>query len=185
MPACWPFPHGCCCFGPLASWPDEKNDKANLLCSFGESWSQRPGYHMGRVIPEGHTFGTRLQPSFHKRSSHQVTVRVGAEGQRRVWLSPPPIGEQIAAELPLLRVRYPKLLANNGISQAIRVPPASPSKCMFARMSTNYSADLSTRVEPCIFGGNPDCSQCGCAISSGATTPTIFCGRCFKCMATL
>jgi len=38
---------------------------------------------------------------------------------------------------------------------------------MFARMSTNYSADLATRVEPCIFGGNPDCSQCGCAISSG------------------
>jgi hypothetical protein len=34
-------------------------------------------------------------------------------------------------------------------------------------MSTNYSADLATRVEPCIFGGNPDCSQCGCAISSG------------------
>jgi hypothetical protein len=38
---------------------------------------------------------------------------------------------------------------------------------MFARMSTNYSADLASRVEPCIFGGNPDCSQCGCAISSG------------------
>jgi len=75
--------------------------------------------------------------------------------------------EQVAAELPLLRARYPKLLANHGISQAIRVPPASPDKCMFARMSTNYSADLSTRVEPCIFGGNPDCSQCGCAISSG------------------
>ena len=34
-------------------------------------------------------------------------------------------------------------------------------------MSTNYSADLTTRVEPCIFGGTPDCSQCGCVISSG------------------
>src|SRR5215469_10482012 len=31
---------------------------------------------------------------------------------------------------------------------------------------TNYSADLETRVDPCIFGGAPDCSQCGCAISS-------------------
>ena len=75
--------------------------------------------------------------------------------------------ERIAAELPALRARYPKLLANEGISRAIRVPPASPAECMFARMSTNYSADLATRVEPCIFGGNPDCSQCGCAISSG------------------
>jgi len=38
---------------------------------------------------------------------------------------------------------------------------------MFSSMSTNYSADLKTRVEPCIFGGTLDCSQCGCAISSG------------------
>ena len=34
-------------------------------------------------------------------------------------------------------------------------------------MSANYSADLKSRVEPCVFGGTPDCSQCGCAISSG------------------
>ena len=75
--------------------------------------------------------------------------------------------DRVANELPRLRKRYPKLLANEGISQAIRVPPASPTECTFSRMSTNYSADLATRVEPCIFGGNPDCSQCGCAISSG------------------
>jgi hypothetical protein len=34
-------------------------------------------------------------------------------------------------------------------------------------MSANYSADLTSRVEPCVFGGTPDCTQCGCAISSG------------------
>jgi hypothetical protein len=45
--------------------------------------------------------------------------------------------------------------------------PSSPGERLFARMSTNYSADLKTRVEPCIFGGSPDCSRCGCAISSG------------------
>jgi MoaA/NifB/PqqE/SkfB family radical SAM enzyme len=75
--------------------------------------------------------------------------------------------ETVAAELSALRARCPKLLANEGISRALRIPPASPEECMFARMSTNYSADLATHVEPCIFGGNPDCSQCGCAISSG------------------
>ena len=75
--------------------------------------------------------------------------------------------QRVAEELPTLRRRYPKLLANIGISHAIRVPPANPKECMFSRMSTNYSADLTTRVEPCIFGGKPDCSQCGCAISSG------------------
>jgi hypothetical protein len=31
----------------------------------------------------------------------------------------------------------------------------------------NYSADLETRVQPCFFGGDPDCSQCGCAVSAG------------------
>ena len=45
-------------------------------------------------------------------------------------------------------------------------PPKSPADCTFARMSANYTADLKTRVQPCIFGGNPDCSQCGCAISA-------------------
>src|SRR5580700_918111 len=33
--------------------------------------------------------------------------------------------------------------------------------------STNYSADLTTRVEPCPFGSTPDCNQCGCVMSSG------------------
>jgi len=75
--------------------------------------------------------------------------------------------ERVGKELVSARSRYPKLLMNNGIADAIVRPPANPDSCMFARMSTNYSADLSTRVEPCIFGGRPDCSQCGCAISSG------------------
>ncbi len=75
--------------------------------------------------------------------------------------------DRVAKELPSLQRRYPKLLANEGISRAIQVPPSNPRRCTFSRMSTNYSADLTTRVEPCIFGGDPDCSQCGCAISSG------------------
>jgi len=74
---------------------------------------------------------------------------------------------QAATELVAARERHPKLLMNRGIAEAICSPPANPHHCMFARMSTNYTADLRTRVEPCIFGGEPDCSQCGCAISSG------------------
>ena len=75
--------------------------------------------------------------------------------------------EAAAVRLLEVRQRHPKLLMNQGIADAIRTPPADPQNCMFARMSTNYSADLNTRVEPCIFGGAPDCTQCGCAISSG------------------
>jgi len=75
--------------------------------------------------------------------------------------------EQVAANLPGLREKYPKLLMSPRIAEALLSPPENPHDCLFSKMSTNYSADLSSRVEPCIFGGTPDCSQCGCVISSG------------------
>jgi MoaA/NifB/PqqE/SkfB family radical SAM enzyme len=99
----------------------------------------------------------------------------------RIWVSlyTPQIGEQtpemllrenretLARELPALSSKYPKLLMNEGIAKTFLAPPANPDECLFAKMSANYSADFKSRVEPCVFGGNPDCSQCGCAISSG------------------
>jgi sulfatase maturation enzyme AslB (radical SAM superfamily) len=99
----------------------------------------------------------------------------------RIWVSvyTPQIGEQspetltqadremLAVELPSLEKRYPKLLFNEGIANAFLRPPTNPDECLFAKMSANYSADFETRVEPCVFGGTPDCSQCGCAASSG------------------
>jgi len=99
----------------------------------------------------------------------------------RIWVSvyTPQIGEQspevltpddraaLARELPRLKPRYPKLLFNEDLAKAFLSPPANPEDCLFAKMSANYSADLQSRVEPCVFGGSPDCSQCGCAISSG------------------
>ena len=44
-------------------------------------------------------------------------------------------------------------------------PPTSPRQCIFAKTTLSLSADLRTKVEPCQFGGNPDCSQCGCVAS--------------------
>jgi len=99
----------------------------------------------------------------------------------RIWVSvyTPQIGEQspemltsddrtiVARELPQLSKKYPKLLFNEGLAQAFLRPPENPGDCVFAKMSANYSADLVTRVEPCVFGGAPDCSQCGCAVSTG------------------
>ena len=52
------------------------------------------------------------------------------------------------------------------MARAFVNPPSNPESCLFSRMSVNYSADLESRVEPCVFGGTPDCSQCGCSISS-------------------
>jgi MoaA/NifB/PqqE/SkfB family radical SAM enzyme len=75
--------------------------------------------------------------------------------------------QRLVRELPGLRETYPKLLMSPGIVQALLEPPKSPQECLFSKMSTNVSADMTTRVEPCIFGGTPDCSQCGCVVSSG------------------
>ena len=76
--------------------------------------------------------------------------------------------EYVASELPRLRERYPKLLTPKGYAQALLNPPASPEECTFSRLSKNYSADLKTHVEPCVFGGDPDCSQCGCSASAAS-----------------
>jgi MoaA/NifB/PqqE/SkfB family radical SAM enzyme len=99
----------------------------------------------------------------------------------RIWISTytPQSGERsdemltcadrefVTRELLEAKARNPKLLMNRGIAEAMIHPPSHPGECLFSRMSTNYTADLRSRVEPCIFGGTPDCSQCGCAISSG------------------
>jgi organic radical activating enzyme len=98
----------------------------------------------------------------------------------RIWVSvyTPQIGEQsaeiltasdrvlLARSLPSLAKQYRKLLITEGMAEAILNPPGSPDDCLFSKMSANYSADLQSRVEPCVFGGTPDCSQCGCSISS-------------------
>jgi MoaA/NifB/PqqE/SkfB family radical SAM enzyme len=75
--------------------------------------------------------------------------------------------EEVARRLVPLRKSYPKLLMSEGLAAAIRRPPANPDACIFSKMSVNYSADLTSRVEPCIFGGTPDCSRCGCVASTG------------------
>jgi MoaA/NifB/PqqE/SkfB family radical SAM enzyme len=99
----------------------------------------------------------------------------------RIWVSvyTPQMGEQsaemltpedrmsLARQLPPLQRKNPKLLFNNDLAKAFLSPPKNPDDCLFAKMSANYSADLETRVEPCIFGGTPDCSQCGCSVSTG------------------
>jgi hypothetical protein len=46
-------------------------------------------------------------------------------------------------------------------------PPQSPENCIFALTTSCISADFEHRITPCQFGGNPDCSQCGCMASAG------------------
>jgi len=100
---------------------------------------------------------------------------------RRVWFSlfTPQIGEELPEiltaderrraleDLRVLRLEFPKVDIGEGTLREFSTPPASPDKCMFAQLTNTLSADLKTRVTPCQFGGNPDCSSCGCIASMG------------------
>jgi sulfatase maturation enzyme AslB (radical SAM superfamily) len=74
---------------------------------------------------------------------------------------------RLAEQLPAISRRFPKLMLPGSMARSFVEPPQSPAQCLFAKMSVNYTADLKTNVEPCVFGGDPDCSQCGCSISAG------------------
>jgi len=99
----------------------------------------------------------------------------------KIWMSlyTPQIGESsaerltasdrrhVVSDLMALRVRYPKLAAPKGLLQVYADPPQSPEECVFARTTMSISADLTTRITPCQFGGTPDCANCGCIASAG------------------
>jgi MoaA/NifB/PqqE/SkfB family radical SAM enzyme len=99
----------------------------------------------------------------------------------QIWVSlyTPQIGEvsderltdrdrkRVVADLLELRRKYPKLQMPEGMINVYATPPATPGECVFAQTTACFSADLETRIAPCQFGGNPDCSQCGCIASAG------------------
>ena len=100
---------------------------------------------------------------------------------RKIWFSlyTPQIGEisaerltpadrrQVVSDMMALRIRYKKLEAPKGLIDVYANPPSSPDECVFARTTTSISADLTTRITPCQFGGAPDCNNCGCVASAG------------------
>ena len=99
---------------------------------------------------------------------------------RRIWFSlyTPQVGEvsderltpvdrrRVIADLTALRSWFPKLEAPEVLLDAYAHPPNSPDECVFARTTTSVSANLKTPITPCQFGGNPDCSNCGCLASA-------------------
>jgi sulfatase maturation enzyme AslB (radical SAM superfamily) len=99
----------------------------------------------------------------------------------KIWFSmfTPQVGEtsyeilpqaarvQAVRDLHDIRDKYPKLSMTTLTINGFLTPPAKPSDCIFAQITRTITADLKTRVGPCQFGGNPDCSQCGCLASAG------------------
>src|SRR5262249_27624265 len=75
--------------------------------------------------------------------------------------------KEVLKELAGLRQQFPKLELPDSVIAGYLAPPQSPDECIFARTTINFTADLKGRVTPCQFGGDPDCSQCGCIASAG------------------
>jgi MoaA/NifB/PqqE/SkfB family radical SAM enzyme len=100
---------------------------------------------------------------------------------KKVWFSlfTPQIGDQMPeilspeerqraiTEMMQLRKQYPKLDMPEAAIRQFASPPRSPEDCVFALTTKTLSADLETVITPCQFGGNPDCSSCGCFASMG------------------
>jgi sulfatase maturation enzyme AslB (radical SAM superfamily) len=99
---------------------------------------------------------------------------------RRIWFSlyTPQEGEQSAErlrpedrqnvlrELASLRARFPKIELPDRVLDGFYQAPASPHECIFSQVTTCVSADLTTSIGPCQFGGRPVCSECGCVASA-------------------
>jgi len=99
---------------------------------------------------------------------------------RTIWVSlyTPQVGEvseemlsaddrqRVVTELMSLRERFPKIQMPKGLLKAYLAPPHGPEDCIFAKTTDCVSADLTSRITPCQFGGTPDCANCGCMASA-------------------
>lgn len=101
---------------------------------------------------------------------------------KRIWFSlyTPQKGEQspemlgiedrarVVAEISELHRREPKLMdMKPAIVEGYLRPPQTPADCIFAQTTACLSSDLKRAIAPCQFGGDPDCTQCGCMASMG------------------
>ncbi len=92
------------------------------------------------------------------------TPQQGEQSEERLTT---PDRAQVVAELARIRQNFSKVDIPPGVLETYLRPPASPDECVFSQMTACYSADLSTRITPCQFGGRPVCSECGCMASAG------------------
>jgi MoaA/NifB/PqqE/SkfB family radical SAM enzyme len=101
---------------------------------------------------------------------------------KRIWFSlyTPQIGEdspemlrredreRVVAEMSHLHRIEPKLMdMKPAIVEGYLRPPQNPGECIFAQTTACLSSDLEKAITPCQYGGNPDCTQCGCMASVG------------------
>jgi organic radical activating enzyme len=125
-------------------------------CTITGQIAQRPGYL------EDFLRFWRDQPQARKVWMSIFTPQKGAQGPE---ILSPALRSAVIADLLRLRPLYPILDMQESAIREFLHPPQSPRDCIFARTTHSISADLKTIITPCQFGGDPDCSQCGCIAS--------------------
>ena len=129
-----------------------------IHCTVTAQMMKRPGY-----LKEFLEFWTP-RPEIRKVWFSLFTPQ---QGDRLPEILQPGERRQAIADLLVARKEFPKLDMPEGLILQLATPPHSPTECVFALTTQTLSADLKTRVMPCQFGGNPDCSSCGCVASMG------------------
>ncbi|HKW02181.1 MAG TPA: radical SAM protein, partial [Vicinamibacterales bacterium] len=76
--------------------------------------------------------------------------------------------ERVVKEILALHEREPKLGdMSPAIVRGYLRPPQNPDECIFSKTTACLSSDLKRAITPCQYGGDPDCTQCGCLASVG------------------
>ena len=89
-------------------------------------------------------------------------------GEQSAEMLTPDDRRMLVDEIGTLHLRHEKLRdMMPAVMHGYLQPPQSPEECIFAQTSRCVSADLETRITPCQYGGDPDCTQCGCMASVG------------------
>ncbi len=133
-----------------------KGARVTIHCTITSQIADRPGY-----LEEFLRFWSG-QPEIAKIWFSLFTPQRGATDPEILTASQ---RAAVIAELKDLRLLYPVLDMPESLIEEIANPPKSPDECIFARTTETVSADLTTRITPCQFGGDPDCAQCGCIAS--------------------
>ncbi len=132
------------------------NQRVTIHCTLTGQMMKRPGYleefiRFWAARPEASKIWISM---FTPQKGATAPEILTAEERRRA-----------VSELDSLRHRYPKLqMPKLALSEFLQ-PPKNPERCIFAQTTLSYSADFQTKITPCQFGGDPDCSQCGCFAS--------------------
>jgi MoaA/NifB/PqqE/SkfB family radical SAM enzyme len=131
--------------------------RVRVHCTITRQLLQRPGYLI------------EFADFWSKREEVQriwFSIYTPQEGEHSEERLAPQDRVVLLRELTPLRACFPKVELPDRVLDGYWHPPGSPQECIFAQTTTCISADLTTRIAPCQFGGRPVCAECGCIASA-------------------